>query len=105
MAYFLLLLPLSSYSLILPCCSCYPLLLVTTPFLQVVDGTTLYFDGSAPKIVVAPSSDNTTPEAIQPTVTVPTGAIQRTVTDQRAGATEIQAEDVEIEGSVGHHQV
>ena len=65
-----------------------------SPFPQVVDGTTLYFDGSAPKIVVAPSSDNTTPEAIQPTVT-----------DQRARATDSQPEAVEIEGSVGLHQV
>ena len=57
-----------------------------------IDGTTLYFDGSAPKINVAPSTDNATPEAIQPTVV-----------EQRARPTEVEQE-VELEGSVGEVQ-
>ena len=38
--------------------------------LQVVDGTTIYFDGPPPKINEAPSLDNATPEAIAPTVSL-----------------------------------
>ena len=49
-------------------------------------------DGSAPKINVAPSSGNTTPEAIRPTVTE----------QAAAQATKAPADNlVEIEGSVG----
>merc|ERR1712142_1228865 len=36
---------------------------------EVVDGTTIYFDGPPPKINEAPSMDNVTPEAISPTMT------------------------------------
>merc|ERR1712183_1107406 len=36
---------------------------------EVVDGTTIYFDEPPPKINEAPSLDNTTPEAISPTMT------------------------------------
>merc|ERR1711962_880804 len=63
------------------------------PDFEVVDGTTLYFDGSAPKINEAPKSANTTPESIKPTVT-----------EQRTKPTERVDEEPEIEGSVGEHQ-
>jgi len=61
---------------------------------EVIDGTTLYMDGSAPKINVAPSSDNTTPEAIKPTVTEQAAA-------QPTLASAASDDLVEIEGSVG----
>ena len=51
-------------------------------------------DGSAPKINVAPSSDNTTPEAIKPTVTEQAAA-------QPTLASAASDDLVEIEGSVG----
>merc|ERR1719270_933974 len=67
---------------------------------EVIDGTTIYMDGSAPKINVAPSLDNTTPEAIKPTVTEqaaaePTIAVDSLSTDDL----------VEIEGSVGEQNL
>merc|ERR1712012_281571 len=67
---------------------------------EVIDGTTIYMDGSAPKINVAPSLDNTTPEAIKPTVTEqaaaePTIAVDSPSTDDL----------VEIEGSVGEQNL
>merc|ERR1711899_165279 len=67
---------------------------------EVIDGTTIYMDGSAPKINVAPSLDNTTPEAIKPTVTEqaaaePTIAVDLPFTDDL----------VEIEGSVGEQNL
>ena len=49
-------------------------LLLTQNCLQVVDGTTIYFDDPPPKINEAPSLDNTTPEAISPSVSLARGA-------------------------------
>ena len=50
------------------------MLLTQNCLLQVVDGTTIYFDDPPPKINEAPSLDNTTPEAISPSVSLARGA-------------------------------
>ena len=57
-------------------------------------------DGSAPKINVAPSSDNTTPEAIKPTVTEQAAA-EPTIAVDSASTDDL----VEIEGSVGEQNL
>ena len=56
--------------------------------LQVVDGTTIYFDGPPPKINEAPSLDNATPEAIAPTVSL---ARAPPATETREAAPEIES--------------
>ena len=55
--------------------------------MQVVDGTTIYFNDPPPKINEAPSLDNTTPEAISPTVSL-SQAAQPT---ESTGAPEIES--------------
>ena len=57
---------------------------------QVVDGTTIFFDGPPPTINEAPSLDNVTPEAISPTLTQASPA----------PATEVREAAPEIESSV-----
>ena len=84
---------------VISCTGCCILCLKFYASIQVIDGTTLYMDGSAPKINVAPSLDNTTPEAIKPTVT-------QQAAGQPTLAPEAVSDDlVEIEGSVGEQNL
>ena len=55
-----------------------------------VDGTTIYFPDPPPKINEAPSLDNTTPEAISPTVSLARAA-QPTDYGQEKEAPEIES--------------
>ena len=55
---------------------------------EVVDGTTIYFDGPPPTINEAPSLDNVTPEAISPTLTQASPA---PATEAREAAPEIES--------------
>ena len=67
-----------------------------------VDGTTIYFNDPPPKINEAPSLDNTTPEAISPTVSL-SQAAQPT---ESTGAPEIESsvrEEADLDLTSMHH--
>ena len=65
-----------------------------------VDGTTIYFNDPPPKINEAPSLDNTTPEAISPTVTLARAAQPTDAPEIESSVRENPDLTVETDGTI-----